>query len=87
MHERPIGELLDVLSSLGTEVFYEDKQGFPPFRLRANGLKVGTVGISLEKSSQYLSGLLLASPLACGIIKINIIGKKSCVLAICGTYN
>src|SRR5206468_6189807 len=30
MHERPIGDLVDVLLSIGTEVEYVDREGYPP---------------------------------------------------------
>lgn len=62
MHERPIGTLTGVLEKLGAKFLFE-KDGFPPFLLKANGLEGGEVTISLEESSQFLSGLLLAAPL------------------------
>ncbi len=77
MHSRPIGELVDALRTLGAEVSYEEKEGFPPLIIKARGLNGGKVFITLEKSSQYLSGLLLASPLARKKVEIEIKGKKA----------
>lgn len=74
MNERPIGTLTSCLEKLGTK-FHFQKQGYPPFILFANGLKGGEITISLEESSQYLSGLLLASPLANEPVTIYIGGR------------
>jgi 3-phosphoshikimate 1-carboxyvinyltransferase len=77
MHERPIGELAQALVPLGTNFQWEAKEGYPPFVLQAQGLSGGTTAISLEESSQYLSGLLLAAPLAQGELCINVQGQKA----------
>ncbi len=74
MNERPIGTLTTCLEELGTKFQFENKN-YPPFILFANGLKGGEITISLEESSQYLSGLLLAAPLAKDNITIYIGGK------------
>ena len=62
MHERPIGTLTAALEELGAKFLFE-KEGYPPFLLKAKGLNGGEITVSLEESSQYLSGLLLAAPL------------------------
>lgn len=64
MHERPIGELTAALETLGVSFTFEGKPGFPPFVLKTCGLDGGEVGIGMDESSQYLSGVLLAAPLA-----------------------
>lgn len=64
MHERPLGELIAVLRQQGTGVNCEEKEGYPPLILEANGFKGGDASIGLDESSQYLSGLLLGAPLA-----------------------
>src|SRR5581483_10143307 len=33
MHDRPIGDLVDVLLSIGVEVEYVEREGYPPLRL------------------------------------------------------
>src|SRR6266852_1494499 len=33
MHERPIGDLVDVLLGIGAEIEYVERQGFPPLRI------------------------------------------------------
>lgn len=67
MHERPIGELTDVLQALGTVISFEGREGYPPFVMDAARLKGGDVTIGLDESSQYLSGLLLVAPLTTGL--------------------
>ena len=76
IHERPIGELANALSSLTVNITYEGKEGCPPLVLDTDGLKGSEVSISLEESSQYLSGLLLAAPSTRGLT-INLVGNKA----------
>lgn len=77
MHRRPLDELATVLSRLGAGFAWLDQQGCPPFVLQPAGLQGGEVDISLEQSSQYLSGLLLAAPLAREELIIRISGSKT----------
>ncbi len=61
MHERPIGDLVEVLLSIGAEVEYVEKEGFPPLRIRGKKMRGGwNVTISAETSSQFVSSLLMA---------------------------
>ncbi len=78
MHERPIGEVFLALGSQGVEVRYEDKEGYPPLILTTSGLPGGSLNISLSESSQYLSGLLLAAPLALAPMVIGVAGTRLC---------
>ncbi len=60
MHNRPIGDLVDVLMSIGAEVEYVDKEGYPPLRIRGKRMRGGfDVTISAETSSQFVSALML----------------------------
>ncbi|WP_316897115.1 3-phosphoshikimate 1-carboxyvinyltransferase [Pseudodesulfovibrio indicus] len=77
MHERPMAELVSALSGLGTKFAFEGKEGFLPFVMTANGYKKKSAEITLEESSQYLSGLLLGAPLADHEITISVTGKKA----------
>lgn len=77
MHDRPIGELVRTLLPLGIEVLYLAKSGCPPLTIVTSGISGGTASISLEDSSQYLSGLLLAAPLASAPLTIEITGQKT----------
>jgi 3-phosphoshikimate 1-carboxyvinyltransferase len=64
MRERPIRDLLNALASLGVKAYSESGNGFPPVVVEANGLPGGLAQIKGDVSSQFLSGLLMAAPLA-----------------------
>ncbi|HET9046518.1 MAG TPA: 3-phosphoshikimate 1-carboxyvinyltransferase, partial [Casimicrobiaceae bacterium] len=67
MHERPIGDLIDALRALGCDVRYRGATGFPPLEIGlSGGAAGGTVNIRGDVSSQFLSALLMALPLARG---------------------
>jgi 3-phosphoshikimate 1-carboxyvinyltransferase len=74
MRERPIEDLLDALRQLGVKVASEDKPGFPPLVVDAAGLAGGRVRMRGDVSSQFLSGLLMAAPMARGEITIHVDG-------------
>lgn len=60
MHERPIGDLVDVLTAIDAEVEYVEKEGYPPLRIRGKRMRGGfDVTISAETSSQFVSALML----------------------------
>jgi 3-phosphoshikimate 1-carboxyvinyltransferase len=67
MHERPIGDLVDALRVLGCNVRYLANPGFPPLVIGGAGATAGgSVPIRGDVSSQFLSALLMALPLASG---------------------
>jgi 3-phosphoshikimate 1-carboxyvinyltransferase len=74
MSERPIAHLVDALRQLGANIEYLQSEGNPPVKIRAAGLKGGRVTILGNISSQYLTALLLASPLAQQDIVIEVEG-------------
>ena len=75
MLERPIAHLVDALRQLGADIRYEGAEGYPPLRIRAGGLHGGRVAIRGNVSSQYLTALLLTSPLAEDTLDIEIVGE------------
>jgi len=77
MHERPMAELTDALASLGTKFDFEGQKGFLPFVMTARGYAKKSVDITLEESSQYLSGLLLGAPMADRETTISLTGSKA----------
>ena len=67
MHERPIGDLVIALRSLGCDIRYLAHEGYPPLAIGMAGAAAGTaVNIRGDVSSQFLSALLMALPLARG---------------------
>ena len=67
MHERPIRDLVDSLRAIGARIDYEANEGYPPLRLHPSTIAMGTtVRVRGDVSSQFLTALLLALPLAGG---------------------
>lgn len=63
MLERPIGILVDALRSLGVEIDYEGKEGYPPHRLKGfTEQKTDHLEIRGDVSSQYISALMMVAP-------------------------
>jgi 3-phosphoshikimate 1-carboxyvinyltransferase len=60
--QRPIAPLLTALTDLGVAARSEDGNGCPPVLVTANGCPGGRARMAGDISSQYFSGLLLASP-------------------------
>jgi 3-phosphoshikimate 1-carboxyvinyltransferase len=75
MRERPIGDLLDALRQLGVRAYSENDDSLPPVIVEACGLDGGAVTIKGDVSSQFLSGLLMAAPLARGDVTIQVGGR------------
>jgi 3-phosphoshikimate 1-carboxyvinyltransferase len=68
MHERPIGDLVDALRPLGCTIEDLGQPGYPPLRLSGQpGGRLATaqpIRVRGDVSSQFLTALLLALPLA-----------------------
>lgn len=67
MQERPIKDLVESLRNCGCVIDYiGPNQGCLPLRIRGNGsgLRGGTVTLSANISSQYVSSILLSAPYA-----------------------
>lgn len=75
MRQRPIGGLVEALRRLGAEIEYGGREGCPPLRIRARGLRGGRTTVSGETSSQFVSSLLLSAPGAEGGVVIETVGE------------
>ncbi|EHL22040.1 bifunctional 3-phosphoshikimate 1-carboxyvinyltransferase/cytidine monophosphate kinase [Acidovorax sp. NO-1] len=82
MHERPIGDLVDALRQLGCQIDYLGNDGYPPLRIaHANGVPAlalaAPIRVRGDVSSQFLTALLMALPLAAGTqsIVIEVVGE------------
>ena len=82
MHERPIGDLVDALRQLGCQIDYLGNDGYPPLRI-AHGQGVPALALAApirvrgDVSSQFLTALLMALPLAAGTqnVVIEVVGE------------
>lgn len=62
MRERPIGALVAALAGAGVDI--RDRDGYPPVTVHGGPLRGGEITIDSSRSSQFLSSLLMASPMA-----------------------
>lgn len=62
LHQRPVGELIQALRSLGAEIDCIDQEGFAPVRIRGKKLRGGKVVMQAAQSSQHASALMLIAP-------------------------
>ena len=74
MKKRPMAPLLSALQSVGCDISFAEKEGFFPFTLHARGFQNTDLTIDIDKSSQFLSALLIAAPLAKEDVKIKVEG-------------
>jgi 3-phosphoshikimate 1-carboxyvinyltransferase len=65
MHERPIGDLVDALRGIGACIDFAGKEGFPPLAVHPGNIRLDKpVRVRGDVSSQFLTALLMALPLA-----------------------
>ncbi len=65
LRRRPIGPLVKALQSLGADITYLNKEGFPPLKVlpsKSLGQEINEVTLQAGISSQYLTALLLIAP-------------------------
>jgi 3-phosphoshikimate 1-carboxyvinyltransferase len=74
MQKRPIRDLIEALNTLGAEVSDLTGSGCPPVKVVAGRLKGGKVQIPGDKSSQYISALMMTAPYAEAATRIEILG-------------
>ncbi len=63
MHERPIGDLVDALNDVGARIDYTGNPGYPPLHIHRGHLHPERMQVRGNVSSQFLTALLMASPL------------------------
>jgi len=78
MHERPIRDLVEGLAAVGAQIDYLGQEGYPPIQIHAPSLDLqNPVRVRGDVSSQFLTALLMALPLAKAKhpIRIEVIGE------------
>lgn len=76
MHERPIGDLIDALTSVTRgSIHAESAGGCPPVRIESDGWQGDEIAVRGNVSSQYLSGLMMAAPISGRAIRIRVEGE------------
>ncbi|HDR73699.1 MAG TPA: 3-phosphoshikimate 1-carboxyvinyltransferase [Methanoculleus sp.] len=76
MRQRPIGPLVDALNRIGGAITYEQAPGFPPIRVSGT-LAGGQTSVDASVSSQFVSSVLLAAPMAAGPVEVATVGQVS----------
>lgn len=64
LSERPMSPLIHALSQLGVKCYSANENGYPPIIVFGGGITGGEVAMPGDISSQFISGLLFACPLA-----------------------
>lgn len=75
MQNRPISILVDALRSLGAEISYVKKEGYPPLKIQGKHIRKKRVSIHGNVSSQYISALLLMAPGLEAGLELELLGK------------
>ncbi|MGE9292499.1 MAG: 3-phosphoshikimate 1-carboxyvinyltransferase [Puniceicoccales bacterium] len=76
MRKRPIKGLLDALAAAGAaEADFAGEPGFFPFELTTKGFAGGALSVDASASSQILSALLMAAPLAEAPLTVELAGE------------
>ncbi len=76
MRGRPVADLVDAMRQLGAAVDYAGKHGRFPLAVRGGGIPGGEARVSASKSSQFISGLLMAAPYAEAPVTLLAEGRK-----------
>lgn len=79
MKERPIKILVDALQSIGTNISYQEKEGYPPLLIKPSTITKSEVEINGNVSSQYISALLLMAPSLPNGLTIRLLGEITSV--------
>ena len=76
MHDRPIGDLVNSLNLIGAHIEYQNKSNYPPLIISESNFKNNKIEIKGNVSSQFLTSILIASPILSihDDIYINLIG-------------
>ena len=75
LQQRPIKDLVDVLRTLGADISYKNKEGYPPLLITGKQLNGGKVEINGNVSSQFITALLLVAPYFTNGLELTIVGE------------
>lgn len=71
LRERPMSELIEMLTELGAEIEPLGKPGHLPVRIHPGRMKGGRLEVAPQASSQFVSALMLIAPRLPGGIELN----------------
>jgi 3-phosphoshikimate 1-carboxyvinyltransferase len=73
LEKRPVAPLMEALAQLGAKVTHHDQPGGYPMTIASSGLHGGRLSMSGKVSSQFVSGMLIAAPLASSAITLDVV--------------
>lgn len=76
MESRPMDELFRVLTDMGAKFEYLKQEGHLPARVKGNGGRCQSITMDISKSTQYLSAMLMVTPITESGIAIDITSEK-----------
>jgi 3-phosphoshikimate 1-carboxyvinyltransferase len=76
MRKRPVEDLVNAMRHLGAAVEYAGEEGKFPLIIKGGGIRGGAAHVSATKSSQFVSGLLMAAPYADEPVTLHAEGRK-----------
>ena len=79
MQNRPISILVEALRSIGADIEYVNKPGYPPLNIKGKRIDKTRVSIQGNVSSQYISALLLIAASLDKGLEIELLGKITSV--------
>lgn len=74
MKERPIAFLVDALRLMGADIKYVEKEGFPPLEIHGRKLAGGNIEIDASVSSQFISAIMMVTPLMASPVTMSLRG-------------
>lgn len=78
MEKRPMRPLFEALTEMGAEFEYLKNEGFLPVKVKGNGGVCKDVSMDISKSTQFLSAMLMVTPVMKNGLTIHITsGKKT----------
>ena len=72
MQQRPIRALVNALRTMGADIRYVKEEGYPPLMIHGKKLEGGEVEVDGRISSQFISALLMMSPLLKNPLELSI---------------
>jgi 3-phosphoshikimate 1-carboxyvinyltransferase len=73
LEKRPVAPLMEALAKLGARATHQEQPGGYPMTIAASGLHGGRISMSGKVSSQFISGMLIAAPLASSAVTLDVV--------------
>lgn len=79
--ERPLAILIDALRAVGADIECLEREGHAPLHIRGRRLRGGDIDIDAGVSSQFLSALMMVSPLWSNPLRLHLTGSQQVSLS------